>query len=73
MIGVTYPSTPYARRLTAANGWHGQLIRDVHGQVEVIVAVRVGPTWTDAVAIAGADRGHRHAPPHERGPADRAA
>ncbi len=56
MIGVTYPSTPYVRRLTAANGWHGQLIRDAHGQVDVIVAVRIGPTWTDAVAIAGEDR-----------------
>ncbi|MPZ66370.1 MAG: hypothetical protein GEU83_12950 [Pseudonocardiaceae bacterium] len=56
MTGPTYPSTPYVQRLTPANGWHGQLIRDQHGRIDVIVAVRIGPTWTDAVAIAGEDR-----------------
>ncbi|MPZ65361.1 MAG: hypothetical protein GEU83_07525 [Pseudonocardiaceae bacterium] len=56
MIGQTYPSTPYVRRLTAANGWHGQLIRDRHGQPVAVVTVRIGPTWTDAVAIEGEDR-----------------
>ncbi len=53
---MTYPSTPYLRRLTAADGWHGRLIRDEHGNPLVIVTVRVGPTWTDSVAIEGEDR-----------------
>jgi len=52
----TYPATPYLRHLTAANGWRGQLIRDHCGEPVAIVAVRVGPTWTDAVAIGGEDR-----------------
>lgn len=56
MSGPTYPSTPYVRRLTPANGWHGHLIRDQRGRVDMIVTVRIGPTWTDAVAIAGEDR-----------------
>ncbi len=56
MNGRTYPATPYLRRLTAANGWRGQLIRDRHGQPVVIVTVRAGPTWTDSVAIEGEDR-----------------
>ena len=56
VIGPSYPSMPYVRRLIPANGWYGHLIRDRHGRVEVIVTVRVGPTWTDAVAIAGEDR-----------------
>ena len=56
MIEQTYPATPYLRRLTAANGWHGELIFDGHGNPLVIVAVRVGPSWTDAVAIEGEDR-----------------
>ncbi len=53
---MSYPSTPYVRRLTAANGWHGQLIRDRHGEPVAIVAVRIGPMWTDSVAIEGEDR-----------------
>ncbi len=56
MTGQTYPATPYLRRLTAENGWHGQLIRDAHGEPVAIVTVRIGPTWTDAVAIEGEDR-----------------
>ena len=52
---MTYPSTPYLRRMTDANGWHGELIRDAHGPY-AIVAVRVGATWTDAVVIEGEDR-----------------
>lgn len=56
MTAQTYPATPYLRHLTAANGWHGQLIRDHCGEPVAIVAVRVGPTWTDAVAIGGEDR-----------------
>lgn len=56
MTGQTfYPATPYLRRMTRANGWHGQLVRDRHGRADVIVAVRIGPVWTDAVAIAGED------------------
>ncbi len=51
-----YAATPYLRRLTPANGWHGQLVRDRHGEPVAIVAVRVGPEWTDAVAIEGEDR-----------------
>lgn len=56
MTGRTYPATPYLRRLTASNGWHGELIRDRHGAPVAIVAVRIGPDWTDAVAIEGEDR-----------------
>ncbi len=56
MSAETYPSTPYLRRLSRENGWHSELIRDEHGRVEVIVAVRVGPSWTDSIAIAGEDR-----------------
>lgn len=52
----TYPATPYLRRMTTANGWRGELVRDRHGRVDVIVAVRIGPIWTDAIAIAGEDR-----------------
>jgi hypothetical protein len=51
-----YPATPYLRRMTAANGWRGQLVRDRQGQADVIVAVRIGPTWTDAVAIESEQR-----------------
>ncbi len=46
-----YPSTPYIRQLTQANGWHRELIPDRHGEPVAIVAVRVGPRWTDSVAI----------------------
>ncbi len=53
---MTYPATPYLRRLTADNGWRGELIRDEHGQPLLIVTVRVGPTWTDSVAIEGEHR-----------------
>lgn len=56
MIGQTYPATPYLRRMTAANGWRGELVRDRQGEPVAIVAVRVGTTWTDAVAIEGEDR-----------------
>lgn len=56
MTPAVYPATPYLRRLTAANGWRAQLVRDRHGQADVIVAVRIGPVWSDAVAIAGEDR-----------------
>jgi hypothetical protein len=56
VTGPTYPATPYLRCLTPANGWRAELIRDRHGEPVAIVAVRVGPTWTDAVAIEGEDR-----------------
>lgn len=56
MTGQTNPATPYVRRLTPANGWRAELIRDAHGHPEVIVAVRIGPVWTDSVAIEGEDR-----------------
>lgn len=56
MTPAVYPSTPYVRRLTAANGWHAQLVRGRHGQADVIVAVRIGPTFTDVVAIEAEHR-----------------
>lgn len=56
MTGETYPSTPYVRRLSRENGWRGELVRDEHGRVDVIVTVRIGPVWTDSVVIAGEDR-----------------
>ncbi len=56
MTVPTYAATPYLRQLTAANGWRPELVRDRHGEPVAIVAVRVGPTWTDAVAIEGEDR-----------------
>ena len=48
-----YPATPLLRRLTAANGWQHDLARDALGVPVAMVAVRIGPTWTDSVAIAG--------------------
>ena len=56
MTAPAYPATPYLRRMTAADGWRHQVLRDAHGDPLVMVAVRVGPTWTDSVAIEGADR-----------------
>jgi len=56
MTGPTYPATPYLRRMTVANGWRAELIRDRDGEPVAVVAVRAGPTWTDAVAIEGEDR-----------------
>ena len=53
MTGPGYPATPLLRRLTAAHGWHHDLARGAHGEPVAIVAVRVGPVWTDSVAIAG--------------------
>ena len=56
MSGSSYPSTPLLRRLTAGNGWHHDVICDVHGRLEAVAYVRVGPVWTDSVAIAGEDQ-----------------
>ena len=53
MTGPGYPATPLLRRLTAAHGWQHDLACDAHGEPAAVVAVRVGPVWTDAVAIAG--------------------
>ncbi len=53
VIDEIYAATPYLRRLTAANGWRGDLLRDAHGEPVAVVTVRVGPRWTDSVAIAG--------------------
>jgi len=53
VTGSGYPATPLLRRLTAANGWHHDLARDAGGEPVAVVAVRVGPVWTDSVAIAG--------------------
>lgn len=52
----TYPCMQYLRQLSAANGWRRDLIPDRHGDPMAIVAVRVGPRWTDSVAIEGEDR-----------------
>ncbi len=51
-----YSATPLPARLTSASGWRHDLIRNSHGEVVVVVAVRVGPVWTDSVAIAGEDQ-----------------
>ena len=56
MTGRTYPATAYLRRLTADNGWCSELIRDRHGEPVAVVAVHLGPDWTDAVAIKDEDR-----------------
>jgi hypothetical protein len=52
----SYPATPLLRRLSAGNGWRHDVICDPHSQLEAMVAVRVGPVWTDSVAIAGEDQ-----------------
>jgi len=52
-IGLDYPATPLLRRLTVAHGWHHELACDAHGKPIAVVAVRIGSTWTDSVAIAG--------------------
>lgn len=51
MAAQTYPATPYLRRLTLANGWRAELIRDRHGEPTAIVAVRVGPTWIAGILL----------------------
>ncbi len=53
MTGPDYPATPLLRQLTAAQGLCHQLARDAHGKPIAVVAVRVGRSWTDSVAIAG--------------------
>jgi hypothetical protein len=56
VTGEEYPATRYVRRLTVANGWCHELLPDRHGNPAVLVAVRIGDTWTDSVAIEGEDR-----------------
>ncbi|MGH3979420.1 MAG: hypothetical protein ACRDRZ_10545 [Pseudonocardiaceae bacterium] len=55
-MSAPYPATPLLRKLTAWNGWRHDLIHDVHGRLSAVVYVRVGPTWTDSVAISGEDQ-----------------
>ncbi len=55
-MNVGYSADPWLRRLTPANGWHHDLIPDAHGRPKVVVAVRIGPVWTDSVTIAGEDQ-----------------
>jgi hypothetical protein len=50
---ANHPPVALLRRLTPEHGWRGELLRDARGQPVAVVAVRVGPTWTDSVAIAG--------------------
>ncbi|MPZ64373.1 MAG: hypothetical protein GEU83_02205 [Pseudonocardiaceae bacterium] len=47
------PPEALLRQLSAERGWRGSLLCDRHGRPDVVVAVRVGPRWTDSVAIAG--------------------
>ena len=56
LSGSSYPATPLLRRLTTGNGWRHDVIRDAHGRLEAVTYVRVGPVWTDSVAIAGEDQ-----------------
>ena len=56
MSGSSYPATPLLRRLTAGNGWRHDVTCDAHGRLEAVTYVRVGPVWTDSVAIAGEDQ-----------------
>jgi len=56
VTGETYPATPYLRCIAADKQWQGHLVRDRHGQPYALVAVHVGPTWTDAVAVEAEDR-----------------
>ncbi|MGH4021208.1 MAG: hypothetical protein ACRDT0_18665 [Pseudonocardiaceae bacterium] len=56
MSDSSYAATPLLARLTARNGWQHELIHDTHGRLEAVVYVRVGPVWTDSVAIAGEDQ-----------------
>lgn len=53
MSGLGYPATPLLARLSPANGWRHDLVGDDHGQPYAFVAVRIGPVWTDSVAIVG--------------------
>jgi len=49
--GHAVSAAPHGR-----DGWRHELIRDEHGNPAVLVAVRVGATWTDSVVIEGEDR-----------------
>jgi len=55
-VNGPYAATPLLRRLSAGNGWSHELIHDAHGRLEAVTFVRVGPVWTDSVAIAGEDQ-----------------
>jgi len=56
MSGPGYPATPLLARLTPANGWCHDLVGDDRGEPYALVAVRIGPVWTDSVAIVGEDQ-----------------
>ena len=56
MSGPGYPATPLLRCLSAAYGWQHDLACDVCGEPVALVAVRIGPVWTDSVSIAGEDQ-----------------
>ncbi len=56
MSNSGYPATPLLARLSPASGWRHDLIRNAHGEIEVMVAVRIGPVWTDSVAIVAEDQ-----------------
>ena len=75
MTGTAYPATPLLRRLTAAHGWRHELVRDTRGEPVAVVAVRIGPTWTDSVAITGENEtlAMRHRTKVTKGPGSRAA
>ncbi len=51
--GPGYPGTPLLARLTPANGWRHDVVGDNRG---ALVAVRIGPVWSDSVAIVGEDQ-----------------
>ncbi|MQA13505.1 MAG: hypothetical protein GEV09_04825 [Pseudonocardiaceae bacterium] len=65
-----YPSDRFAGLMTPENGWRHDVIHDRHGNPMALVAVRVGPRWTDAVAIEGEDQcvATRHHTPHDTVP-----
>ena len=50
---TSYPADPLLHQLTTAYGWRVDVHHDAHDRPDVVVAVRVGPQWTDSVAIAG--------------------
>ena len=60
-----YPATPLLARLTPANGWHHDLVGDDRGEPYALVAVRIGPVWTDSVAHRGGGSDPRDAAPDE--------
>jgi hypothetical protein len=56
VTGYWHPAFRYAEQMTRENGWRHDVLPDRHGRPVALVAVRVGPRWTDSVAIEGEDR-----------------